>query len=38
MHLERAKKKLYTDDLVNAVVVANKIGMIGRTSKGWLWQ
>lgn len=38
MHLQRAKKKLYTDDLVNAVVIADKIGMIGRTSKGWLWQ
>ena len=38
MHLERAKKKLYTDDLVNAVVIADKIGMIGRTPKGLLWQ
>src|SRR5262245_12418974 len=38
MHLQRAKKKLYTDDLVNAVVIADKIGMIGRTTKGWLWQ
>ena len=38
MHLQRAKKKLYTDDLVNAVVIADKIGMIGRTSKRWLWE
>jgi len=37
-HLQHIKTKLYTDDLVNAVVIADKIGMIGRTSKGWLWQ
>jgi DNA-binding CsgD family transcriptional regulator len=29
MHLQRIKKKLYTDDLVNAVVIAVRSGMIG---------
>jgi DNA-binding CsgD family transcriptional regulator len=28
MHIEAIKKKLYTDDLVNAVVIALKLGMI----------
>ena len=27
-HLQRIKKKLYTDDLVNAVVIAVKSGML----------
>lgn len=31
MHLQRIKKKLYTDDLVNAVVIAVRSGMIGRS-------
>ena len=38
MHLQRIKKKLYADDLVNAVVIADKMGMIGRSSKAWRWQ
>ena len=29
MRLQRIKKKLYTDDLVNAVVIAVRSGMIG---------
>jgi two-component system NarL family response regulator len=28
MHVEAIKEKLYTDDLVNAVVIALKLGMI----------
>lgn len=28
MHIQAIKKKLYTDDLVNAVVIALKLGMI----------
>jgi DNA-binding CsgD family transcriptional regulator len=31
MHLQRIKKKLYTDDLINAVVIALKSGMIGQS-------
>ena len=38
MHLHRAKKKLCTDDLINAIVIADKMGMIGRSSKAWRWQ
>jgi DNA-binding NarL/FixJ family response regulator len=38
MHLQRIKKKLYADDLINAVVIADKMGMIGRSSKAWRWQ
>lgn len=30
MHLQRIKTKLYTDDLINAVVIAVRSGMIGR--------
>lgn len=30
MHLQRIKKKLYTDDLVNAVVIAVRSGMLDR--------
>jgi DNA-binding CsgD family transcriptional regulator len=37
MHLQRIKKKLYTDDLLNAVVIADKVGMIGRGSEAWNW-
>ena len=37
MHLQRVKKKLYTDDLINAVVIADKVGMIGRSSEAWHW-
>ncbi len=29
MHLQRIKRKLYTDDLINAVVIAARSGMIG---------
>ena len=32
-HLQQIKKKLYTDDLVNAVVIAIRSGMLGRSSK-----
>lgn len=32
MHLQRIKQKLYTDDLVNAVVIAVRSGMIGRSA------
>ena len=38
MHLHRAKKKLCTDDLINAIVIADKMGMIGRSSRAWRWQ
>ena len=38
MHLQRIKKKLYADDLINAVIIADKTGMIGRSSKAWRWQ
>jgi len=38
MHLQRAKKKLCTDDLINAIVIADKMGMIGRSSRAWRWQ
>jgi predicted transcriptional regulator len=37
MHLQRIKKKLYTDDLVNAVVIAVKSGMLDQTWKEWRW-
>ena len=33
MHLQRIKKKLYTDDLVNAVVIAVRSGMLDRVWK-----
>jgi DNA-binding CsgD family transcriptional regulator len=29
-HLQQIKKKLYTDDLVNAVVIAMRSGMLHR--------
>ena len=32
-HLQQIKKKLYTDDLVNAVVIAIRSGMLGRSTK-----
>ena len=32
-HLQQIKKKLYTDDLVNAVVIAIRSGMLGRSPK-----
>jgi DNA-binding CsgD family transcriptional regulator len=35
MHLQRIKKKLYTDDLVNAVVIAVSSGMLDRVWKEW---
>jgi len=35
MHLQRIKKKLYTDDLVNAVVIAVSSGMLDRIWKEW---
>lgn len=35
MHLQRIKKKLYTDDLVNAVVIAVRSGMLDRVWKEW---
>lgn len=35
MHLQRVKKKLYTDDLVNAIVIAVRAGMIDESWKGW---
>jgi len=38
MHLQRIKKKLYTDDLVNAVVIAVRSGMLDQTWKEWRWQ
>lgn len=38
MHLQQIKKKLYTDDLVNAVVIAIRSGMIDHTWKEWRWQ
>lgn len=38
MHLQRIKKKLYTDDLVNAVVIAVRSGMIHRHWKEWHWR
>ncbi len=38
MHLQRIKKKLYTDDLVNAVVIAVQSGMLDQTWKEWRWQ
>jgi len=37
MHLGRIKKKLYTDDLVNAVMIASKSGMLDLTWKEWHW-
>ena len=38
MHLQRIKKKLYTDDLVNAVVIAVRSGMLDQTWKEWRWR
>lgn len=38
MHLHRIKKKLYTDDLVNAVVIAVRSGMLDQTWKEWRWR
>jgi DNA-binding CsgD family transcriptional regulator len=38
MHLQRIKKKLYTDDLVNAVVIAARSGMIDQTWEEWRWR
>ena len=38
MHLQRIKKKLYTDDLVNAVVIAVQSGMLDQSWKEWRWQ
>ncbi|MGH7229278.1 MAG: LuxR C-terminal-related transcriptional regulator, partial [Nitrospiraceae bacterium] len=38
MHLQRIKKKLYTDDLVNAVVIAVRGGMLDQTWKEWRWR
>ena len=35
MHLQQIKKKLYTDDLVNAIVMAVKSGMLDQSSKVW---
>ena len=32
-HLQHIKRKLYTDDLVNAVAIAVKTGMVLRPSK-----
>ncbi|HKQ35559.1 MAG TPA: LuxR C-terminal-related transcriptional regulator [Nitrospiraceae bacterium] len=32
-HLQQIKKKLYTDDLVNAVVIAVRSGMLGRSTQ-----
>jgi len=38
MHLQRIKKKLYTDDLVNAVVIAVRSGMLAPSWKEWRWR
>ena len=38
MHLQRIKKKLYTDDLVNAVVIAVRSGMLAPLWKEWRWR
>ncbi len=38
MHLQRVKKKLYTDDLVNAVVIAVRSGMLAPLWKDWRWK
>jgi DNA-binding CsgD family transcriptional regulator len=38
MHLQRIKKKLYTDDLVNAVVIAVRSGMLAPVWKEWRWR
>ena len=35
MHLQRVKKKLYTDDLVNAIVMAVRSGMMDESWKAW---
>ncbi|WP_447987312.1 response regulator transcription factor [Nitrospira sp. Nam74] len=35
MHFQRIKKKLYTDDLVNAIVIATRSGMIDECWKQW---
>lgn len=35
MHLQRVKKKLYTDDLVNAIVMAARAGMVDESWKAW---
>ena len=37
MHLQRIKK-LYTDDLVNAVVIAVRSGMLAPLWKEWRWR
>jgi DNA-binding CsgD family transcriptional regulator len=37
-HLQSIKKKLYTDDLVNAVVIAVRCGMLDETWKELRWQ
>ncbi len=37
-HLQSIKKKLYTDDLVNAVVIAVRSGMLDETWKEWRWR
>jgi DNA-binding CsgD family transcriptional regulator len=37
MHLQRIKKKLFTDDLVNAVVIAVRNGMLDQTWEEWRW-
>ncbi len=37
-HLQRIKRKLYTDDLVNAVVIAVRSGMLEQTWKEWNWR
>ncbi|MGH7233749.1 MAG: hypothetical protein ACREJU_20670 [Nitrospiraceae bacterium] len=36
--MQRIKKKLYIDDLVNAVVIAVKSGMLDQTWKERRWQ
>jgi DNA-binding CsgD family transcriptional regulator len=38
MHLQRIKKKLYTHDLVNAVVIAVRSGMLAPVWKEWRWR
>ncbi len=38
MHLTHVKRKLYTDDLVNAVVIAVRSGMIDQTWKELRWR
>jgi predicted transcriptional regulator len=38
MHLTHVKRKLYTDDLVNAVVIAVRSGMIDETWRELRWR